>query len=217
MKVGTDGALLGAWVDCEKCTNILDIGTGTGIIALMLAQRNPHATITAIEPNAGAFADAKDNIAKSPFSARIQLINCSLADFKSDEEFDLIVCNPPFFQADLHAPEMGRNMARHAIDLGPQELMACMKWLKAGGNISGVYPVSVFETVRAFAQINGMHPARLCEVKPKPEKAAHRILFSFVNVKPYKPITENLTIEVGGRHQYSNDFKVLLKDFYLNL
>ncbi len=217
MKVGTDGALLGAWVDCEKCSNILDIGTGTGMIALMLAQRNPNATITAIEPNAEAFADAKDNIANSPFSGRIQLVNCSLANFESDEKFDLIVCNPPFFQADLHAPDAGRNMARHAIDLTPKALMACSKWLRNGGNISGIYPVSIYESVKALAELNGLHLSRQCEVKPNPEKAMHRILFSFANIAPRNIIHEFLTIEVDGRHEYSQDFKALLNDFYLNL
>lgn len=217
MKVGTDGALLGAWVDCEKCSNILDIGTGTAIIALMLAQRNPKATITAIEPNAEAFADAKDNIANSPFSDRIQLLHCSLADFVPHEPFDLIVCNPPFFQADLHAPDAGRNMARHAFDLGPKELMGSAKWLKVGGSISGIYPAAVFESAQASAKMNDLHLTRYCEVKPNLEKAVHRSLFTFVNVATEKTIYESLTIEADGRHEYSQEFKALLKDFYLNL
>ena len=123
MKVGTDGVLLGAWADSENATNILDIGTGTGLIALMLAQRNLKANITAIEIDEQASLQASENFNNSPWEIRLSIKNLKLQDFVVEEKFDLIVSNPPFFNNTFQANSSERNIARQTETLSFNELL----------------------------------------------------------------------------------------------
>lgn len=219
MKVGTDGALLGAWVQCEGAQHILDIGAGTGLIAMMLAQRAPNALITAIEPNDDAAIDAQANFVKGPFADRIQFEHTDLQKFQPQQHFDLIVCNPPFFQNQLQAPDEGRNMARHAATLTPAALFTAAELLNKDGRIAGIYPYDVFLEAQVHAAKAGLHLLRQTNVKPTPSKAPHRILFTYgqTDVAADQLAIEELIIESEGRHGYSADFKKLLSDFYLHL
>ncbi len=215
MKVGTDGVLLGAWCDAQHTArSILDIGTGTGLIALMLAQRNPEARITAIEPNPEAALDAKANFTASPFREKCTLLEISLQDFNPDTNFDLIVSNPPFFQNSLQNPDPGRTQARHTAGFSPEHLAATSRWLSPKGKLAGIYPVDVFEVFQDFAAKAGMFPVRKMTVYPNPEKPAHRILFEFSRF-PGPIQTEELTIETLGRHQFGEKYMALTRDFYL--
>lgn len=117
MKVGTDGVLLGAWAPADKAKRILDVGTGTGLIALQLAQRNPHARITAIEIDAAAAGQATENVSHSPWADRVEVICHDFRDYQPENRFDLIVSNPPYFIDALKCPDEQRCTARHAGNL----------------------------------------------------------------------------------------------------
>ena len=123
MKVCTDACTLGAWADLENASRILDIGTGTGLLALMAAQRNPSADIDAVELDADAFSQAADNVRKSAFSSRIRVVHSSIQGFESDLTYDCIITNPPFFQSDLRSPDTAKNLAHHAASLSFDQLL----------------------------------------------------------------------------------------------
>lgn len=224
MKVGTDGVLLGGWCRCENAVTALDIGTGTGLIALMLAQRNSKIAITAIEPNELAIKDAKLNFENSPWNERIVLENTNLESFKTNKTFDLIISNPPFFKNSLHAPDSGRNLARHITGFSPRLFAEASTLLNANGTLSGVYPLDVFHEFDLQARKLGLFPARLCEVQPTPQKPPHRMLFEYtfaapthpLSVEKPNPIIDKLIIEENGRHNYSDEYRNLTRDFYLS-
>lgn len=216
MKVGTDGVLLGAWVACHDKRRALDIGTGTGLIALMLAQRNPALRLVAIEPNADALADASANVANSDFAGRIDLINTTLDSFSGVGDFDLIVSNPPFFERDLQSPDTGRSMARHVGDFDYLALANATALLSRSGVLAGIYPVATFKKFDRAMRAQGLLPGRICEVKPTPEKPPHRVLFEYGFDGSPQAGVQTLVIEAGGRHQYSPEYVELTRDFYLN-
>lgn len=215
MKVGTDGVLLGAWCGAENAKSALDIGTGTGLIAIMLAQRFPHLEIQAIEPNSDAFSDAEANVDDCTWNERIKLVHSSLADFKPSASFDLIVSNPPFFHDDLKAPEQGRNMARHADGFDFKALLQTKRWLTENGMIAGIYPVEIFDKMKIAATDMGLYLHETCMVKPTPEKSAHRVLFAFGKNNTENQKISELVIESDGRHQFSDEYKMLTSAFYL--
>lgn len=214
MKVGTDGVLLGAWAGTQPPRHILDIGTGTGLIALMLAQRFPEASVTAIEPNTDAFLDATANFENSPFAERLILKNMVLADFGSAGIFDLIVSNPPFFSNSLASENDGRNEARHTDSLSPDDLAKASQLLSDGGTMAVIYPSAAYSTFIAAMNEFGYFETRRMSVKPTPEKTSHRILGEFAK-ESEKHEQSELIIEKYGRHQYSEEYIELTQDFYL--
>ena len=154
MKVGTDGTLLGAWANApEGPSSILDIGTGTGLVALMMAQRFPEATIHGIDIDTEAVAQATENVARSPFASRIMINRCDATKITDMEGYDAIVCNPPYFVDALTCPEAQRTMARHATTLNYKSLAKiAKKLLKPHAVLSVVIPVE-YEDVAAFAEV----------------------------------------------------------------
>ena len=142
MKVGTDGALLGAWTDVRQATQLLDIGTGTGVIALMLAQRaSESVTIDAVEIDDQAYADAQENIAASPWHDRINLHHASIQSFHTTTKFDLIVTNPPYFQKSYKPPTTQRETARHTEQLTYDEILnTTEKLLTPNGRLTLILP-----------------------------------------------------------------------------
>ena len=142
MKIGTDGTLLGAWVDVKGAENILDIGTGTGVIALMTAQRNLETKVTAIEINDDAVIDATFNIKESPWADRVELKETSLQDFKTEGKYDVIVSNPPFFENSLRSNSANRNNARHTDSLHYSDILKFAEiHLTTGGVLAMILPV----------------------------------------------------------------------------
>lgn len=218
MKVGTDGVLLGAWCNCENAKTALDIGTGTGLIALMLAQRNRNLIITAIEPNDRAIQDAAPNFQNSVWKDRIILHKADLDAFKTTEQkFDLIVANPPFFKNSLTNPDAGRTMARHIEDFSPHEFAEIAKvCLSSNGILAGIYPLNSFKEFDLAASTAGLIPMRLCAVRPTPQKPAHRMLFEYSFAERQTAFIEELIIEEKGRHNYSEAYRELTRDFYLS-
>ncbi len=217
MKVGTDGVLLGAWCNCSKAKSALDIGTGTGLIALMLAQRNPGICVKALDSNSDAIADARENFANSPWGSRLKAIESGIEDFEFREKFDLIVSNPPFFENSLPSPSEGRTAARHTAMLGPKELAEASSLLSEKGTFSGIYPPNTFEKFRTIMSHKNFRPRRLTLVKPTPNKETHRVLFEYIKGWKSEPKTTELIIEKAGRHNYSDEYKSLTKDFYLKM
>lgn len=218
MKVGTDGVLLGTWTDSSNVKAILDIGTGTGLIALMLAQKNRHANIHAIDISPDAIEQAEDNICESPFSEQITCQVISLQDFGKQytQKYDLIVSNPPFFIQSLKSPDRGRSLARHTDSLLIEELISISSTLlNADGRLSIIYPYEHKDTLIKLAVENGLSPYRITHVYPTPGSSAKRILLELS--KSTLPLLETTLVIEKERHHYSDDFQSLVKDFYLKL
>lgn len=214
MKVGTDGVLLGAWSKAVN-SNILDIGTGTGLIALMLAQRTKTALINAIEIDKLASKEAQNNFNNSDWKERLISINTSLQDFHPQKEYDLIISNPPFFINATKAPEINRNNARHTDNLSFDELISSVNRLLAEtGIFSLILPINEANHFFKLAQQNKLFLNKKCLVKPNPTKAAKRVLMEFSFFEK-ELMEEELTIETENRHEYTKEYISLTKDFYL--
>lgn len=219
MKVGIDGVLLGAWTPVLNSEqNILDIGTGSGLIALMLAQRT-EAHIDAIDIDAGAVKQAQINVDASKWSDRIEVYHQSLEVYASrnTRKYDLIVSNPPFFVSSLKAPDQARSVARHAGSLTHQQWLAyAVQMVKKIGRICFILPVVEGLKCMEHAHELGLFCYQSVYVHPKPGAAAKRLLLEFGFSEREIQIS-TLTVETENRHQYSNEFTALVKDFYLKL
>ena len=206
MKVGTDGTLLGAWARGGNC--ILDVGTGTGLIALMMAQRFPEARVTGIDIDPEAIQQAAQNVAASPFAASVTVHRAAVQQF-AEGCYDAIVCNPPFFIDALASPDRQRTLARHTHTLTYDALMkATARLLTDDGECSVVVPFDYRSRMEAAAVLAGLSPARVCAVRTTPTKSPRRYLLSF-RKKPAMNV-ENTEIVIG-----SEAYQQLLKDFYL--
>ena len=169
MKVGTDGVLLGAWAEAYKRNNVLDVGTGTGLIALMIAQRNTNATIDAIDIDEGCVMQAKRNVFESPFSNRVDVQKSSFQDFaaRNDNKYDLIVSNPPYFHNSLKSPNLHRNYARHTDSLSFYEIISeGVSLLTESGCISLILPYEFKTSVLMHAKTVGLFAKRITNVFP---------------------------------------------------
>lgn len=215
MKVGTDGILLGAWANISEVKSILDVGTGTGLIAIMLAQRC-DANITGIEIEKNAAKEALININKTPWKDRFAIQNISLQDFglASKDKFDLIVSNPPFFEKSLKTADKNRKLARHNDSLSFTDLIINTKsLLTQKGHLAVILPFKPAQDFIEIAESEGLNLVRMTMIKPKVAKNANRCLMEFSRIKV--DLAKNYLIvydEIGG---YSKEFKLLTKDFYL--
>ncbi|MDP2338782.1 MAG: methyltransferase [Bacteroidota bacterium] len=218
MKVGMDGVLLGAWTDTTGAGRILDIGTGTGMIALMMAQKNSIAQIDAIEIDPEAFHEASLNIQESAWNDRIRIERCSFQEFSecSTLRYDLIVSNPPFFAKDgLKAPVQNRAQSRHSDSLPMEVLISgASGLLNKNGRIVLVLPSESLQEIEHLAVSNKLYASRLCRIKPNPQKPDFRILIELTNSECTIQESE-LVIEFEKHHDYTPDYKELTKDFYL--
>jgi tRNA1Val (adenine37-N6)-methyltransferase len=217
MKVGTDGVLLGAWANAENAERILDIGTGTGVIALMLGQRAPEATIVGVDIDKDACMQAEENVQRSPWSERVHIIEASIQEFTPKELYDLIVSNPPYFENSMKTGEHARDLARHNDSLGYTELIFSVNnFLTEKGSFCTVLPVTEGEQFIKMARTQGLYCVKKCEVFPTPDKPVKRLLLEFKKKPEATEMqTEKLVIELDQRHQYSEEYINLTKDFYL--
>lgn len=205
MKVGTDGVLLGAW--CPKGTRILDVGTGSGLIARMLMQRCPEAEVEGIDIDEAAVEQARENGVKAYCS--------SLQNWQGS--YDLIVSNPPYFQNSLKNPDKGREMARHTDSLSYEELaMHSARLLKEHGHLAIILPAEAEKEMREIAARYSLYCTRATRVYSKETKPVRRVLLSFVmtTVRNDDMATDTLVLEdeKGGR---SLPYQELCRDFYL--
>ena len=231
MKVGTDGVLLGAWAAVRpQDRRMLDIGTGTGLIALMLAQRAPEAHVTGVDID--DVGQARENAAASPWSGRVAFAQCPVQEFETPEPFDLIVSTPPFFVDSLPCPDGGRTAARHAVHLPFGDLRdAVLRLLAPGGRFAVILPTA--EAERFLAVCAGrLALVRRTDVRTTPRRPAKRALMEFVRAdRPAPPadcsadppadcsaaVPEVSELVVGtGEHEcYTPEYRALTRDFYL--
>lgn len=213
LKVNTDGCLLGALSKYDNPSNCLDIGTGTGVIALMLAQKYPNSKVTAIELNTEAYNQAQLNIKASIFSSRIELINQDILQLEAINQFDLIVCNPPYFTKHLKGPSLNKNMALHNDTLPQESLINKVSDLLAeAGIFMVIYPVFEMEQFKKLALQNGLFPQITYNIQNKVDKA-YRTIIGFGKMKV--EATESTLVlidEVGNR---TTSFSELMFPFYL--
>ena len=216
MKVGTDGVLLGAWTDVNHSHHTLDIGTGTGLIALMLAQRCPQALITAIDIDAEAVGQARENVQSSPWKDRVEVLLQDICTFSTDQRFDTIVSNPPYFIDSLKCPDDQRNTARHTDTLDAERLLANVaRLLTDDGRFSIILPAEQTDLLIQTACTQGLYPSRQTAVITRPGLPPKRILMEFRKTKEaFQP--DELVIELE-RHVYSEGYIALTKDFYLKM
>lgn len=218
MKVNTDGVLIGAWAGIENVNTALDIGTGTGLISLMIAQRS-YAAITGIEIENKAAEEALQNVQQSKWSNRISIFPVSFQQFVATTElrFDLIVSNPPFFSNSAKNTNPDLSVARHN-DLLPfvDIISGACKLLTNLGRLSLILPASEASGFIVLAQKQALYLNRVTGVKPFPDKEQNRVLMEFGRLK--SPFTENeISVYDNSGKDYSAEFKILARDFYLKL
>jgi len=220
MKVGTDGVLLGAWCSLESLPKtILDIGTGTGIISLMLAQRSSAITIDGVEVDPSAYMQTVDNFENSDWSDRLYCYNTSFQKFVDDtnkETYDLIVSNPPFYTEDYITKNSSRNKARFTSSLTFKELIGGIsKILSKSGFFSTIIPFKEESTFICLAEQHSLHLNKICRVQGNKNSEIKRSLmtFSFNKVK----ISETNLIIENSRHKYTKEYEELTNNFYLKM
>ena len=220
MKVGTDGVLLGAWCSLESLPKtILDIGTGTGIISLMLAQRSSAISIDGVEVDPSAYMQTVDNFENSDWSDRLYCYNASFQKFADDtnkETYDLIVSNPPFYTEDYITKSSSRNKARFTSSLTFKELISGIsKILSKSGFFSTIIPFKEESTFICLAEQHSLHLNKICRVQGNKNSEIKRSLltFSFNKVK----ISETNLIIENSRHKYTKEYEELTNNFYLKM
>jgi len=216
-RVGTDGVLLGAWTNIYKSLQILDVGTGTGLIALMLAQRtDPEVNIEAIEPDAFAFELATHNICESPYKQRVSVFKHSFQNFISEKKYDLIVCNPPFFENSLKPPNEQRSRERHSESLPHPVLIGTSNnLLSPSGRLAIILPVTEGNGFIKLAGSSGLNLSRQCAVFSKETKPQERWLLEFSVVQKASPEQSKLTL-LDSKGSWTDEYRLLTKNFYLH-
>ena len=214
-KVGTDAVLLGAWVDVIGANRILDIGTGSGVIALMMAQRSAQAHIDAIDISTQDCQQANENVATSPWPNKIRITTIALQKFKSNP-YDLIVSNPPFFIDSAKPPEEVRTRARHTESLPPEELLIAAKHLiTPQGKLCLILPVTEALSFIRLAHTSGWHCTRLCEFRARETKPVERLLFQLQLIEQEKKKESLMLYERD--EEWTIEYKNLTRDFYLKI
>lgn len=217
MKVGTDGTLLGAWANVEGAKKVLDIGTGTGLIALMVAQRNTEASIDAIDIDKDAYLQASQNVKNSPFKKQINLYHSSLQMFAKNTcnpPYDLIISNPPYFSNSLKSPEKKRNLARHNDTLSFEDLIQlCSMLLATHGRIALVLPFQMINEIIYLASLKNLYTERQTNIISTINSQPKRTLIEFsFQTKSFN--TDTLILE-HTRNQRTEEYQQLTQDFYL--
>jgi tRNA1Val (adenine37-N6)-methyltransferase len=218
MKVGTDGVLLGAWASVPPPgSRILDVGTGTGLIALMIAQRTGKARVDGLEIDPASAWQARENFRQSAWKESLFCIGASFQEYSSRHKdlYDLIICNPPFFSASTPAPSRAKNLARHDGSLGLEELFSgSVALMKQTGLLSLILPAQKETRALDLVREHQLFCHRRTRVRPSPGKAFHRVLLE-CSFLPGPCREDELAIETGKRHQYSGGYQKLTEDFYL--
>lgn len=225
MKVCTDACVLGTYADLGVGGSVLDIGTGTGLLALMAAQRNPTAQIDAVEVDEAAFAQATENVTASPFADRVSVVHQRIQDFSDARIYDRILTNPPFYTNHLRSPDAAVNRALHTDELPfPELIEAVVRLMKPDGQWWVLLPPYETEKLKELAQNVKLKPYKQLLLKHNAQKLAFRVItgFSFINSQVTQ---ETLTIyeaneralPEGNRsgETYTSEFRALLRDFYL--
>jgi tRNA1Val (adenine37-N6)-methyltransferase len=214
-KVGTDAVLLGAYADIAGVRSILDIGSGTGLISIMLAQRC-EAGITSIEPDHESFIQACENVSRCNWRNRIKVEHTDLQNFNPRQgKFDLIVTNPPYFSDSLKNPDLRKSVARHNDSLTSGEILkGVSRLMNDDGHLQLIMPYIEGNVFIAEAQKYGLYCNNILKIKPLPTAEISRLIITFSRHQ-IKPFERFLTIEHGRRHEFTEEYINLTKDFYL--
>lgn len=216
MKVGTDGVLLGAWVQVSTAQRVLDIGTGTGLIALMVAQRNKNCEVLGIDLDGDAAEQASQNAAESPFQERVRVKEADVRTFSEETGFDVIVSNPPYFNGTYVADEHKREVARHQTGLRLNDLISKAWELgKVKHDFALILPTEVAREAQPLFREQGYFLRRECHVRPTPSKNSKRLLQQWSSEPVNVIASDELVIEVA-RHKYTESYRGLCAEFYLN-
>lgn len=214
MKISTDAVLLGALAETISPTSILDVGTGTGVISLMLAQRFPESFITALEINAEATEQASENFLESPFSARLQAKNIRFQDFSEDQLFDLIVSNPPYFPEHLKSKDTKRNQALHTDDLSFVDLIQkAVRLLKKEGQLWVILPPRQMSDFSELAEKTGLFAKKKVRVRDNETKPVIREIVGFTFMES-KALQEEVTLKKADG-SLSDTYSSLISGFLL--
>lgn len=217
MKVGTDAVLLGAWAKVNDAERILDIGTGSGVIALMMAQRSSdQVLIDAVEIEHEDVMQAKENVLQSPWSGRISVHETSIQNFKTEIQYDLIISNPPYFNNSFRPPNKKRLRTRHTISLNfPELIKSVIRLLKPEGKFNVILPyIEGLEFIK-LAKQSALHTSRQWSFRPRKGKPIERLIIEFQFQSIEKE--EDEIIHYKENEEWTNAYKVLTKDFYLKL
>lgn len=214
MKVCTDSCLFGAIVHSENPASALDIGTGTGLLSLMLAQKYPNLFIDAVEIDQNALIDAEKNILESPFKERISLIHSAIQAYNTDKKYDLIVSNPPFYVNQLKSPKLSTNYARHSEAINNNELMnAINKLLKPTGSLWLMLPPTQMQSIEKEASKYSLYSQARYFIKPNLAKPVFRVITEYKFTLPKNVYEQEILIYENNN--YSPIFAQFLRDYYL--
>jgi tRNA1Val (adenine37-N6)-methyltransferase len=218
MKVTTDACVFGGWIEAPLFGHVLDAGTGTGLLALMLAQRFPHLEVTGVELEDAAYQDAAVNFRNAPFANRLHAVNADVLTFEAATPFDAVVCNPPFFLNALPAESKPRNMARHASETFSVDgfLDAVTRFLRINGKLFLILPPKEAEVWMQKAVVRNILPISVCRLRHDQNRAPHRWLIAMrrQETSAKSPYAEcELCLFENGK--YSKQAQALLRPFYL--
>ena len=214
MRINTDGVLLGAMTDHSNVSSVLDIGTGTGVIALMMAQKFPNAHVYAVEIDKQASERAKENFENSNFSDRLTIINSDIFQWKNDMRFDLIVSNPPFYINSLHNPDQRRKVAKHTdVEFFQGMFKFAADQLEQHGSLQIIVPVELLDKLIEEGKSNGLHLQKQIDIQSFADSQPFRSILSFGR-ENLKLVQDNFII-YKERSQHSDSYKHILKPYFL--
>lgn len=214
MKVNTDGVLLGAWADPGEAKRILDIGTGTGVIALMMAQKSTSSTIDAIDIDENADQQATENFNQSLWADRLHAHHCPIQSFSSSAKYDLIISNPPYFIDDTHAPDTRKNIARHSVELTYEELLhESDRLIIDSGHLFLVVPIFNLPLIEHLGKEYSFYVNQVTEVTAVTGKAPYLALIRLSRIQTDSIKTSLLIQHADG--SLTDEYRALTKDFYL--
>jgi len=217
MPVGTDALLLGSWAGISDCKKILDIGTGPGVIALMLAQRSgDHTIIDAIDNHKDSCLEAIENIKNSPWPQKINVFNCSLQDFYPSEiKYELIISNPPFFMEGTQPATLSRTNARHGKTLTYEELIHhSERLLKSEGRLAVIIPRQEHNNIESLCKSKGLYPVKTAFVSGKSGKPAKRVLAEYIKSDKGPACRQTTFSHYDKSGRWSDEYSALTKDFH---
>ena len=215
-KVGTDGVLLGCWVDIDDDIKVLDVGTGSGLIALIIAQRSStDCIIDGVEVDHDAYREATANIKNSPWSNRVKVFHSDFQSFEKEKLYDHIVSNPPYFINSTKSGQVKKDNARHTDSLSFEDLIITAKKLLAPeGKLSVILPTIEALMFVDLAKSEGFELIRRTKVKTRTEKNVERHLMTFTQATHFALLEDDLVIQKGGRNVYTDEYIALTKAFY---
>lgn len=216
LKVGTDGVLFGAWVHYAGSQRILDIGTGTGVLALIAGQRNATARIDAVEIDDASAEQAAENVAASPWADRVRVHRVDVRRMTATEPYDLIICNPPYYAGYSTSPDERIGLAKHSGELLFPDLLSAVDLLLApSGRFAAIVPLNREMEFRKQAEHVGLMPLRRCTVSYVAHRPPKRVLLEFAR-SAGEVEEEALTVEATGPFDYTPEYRALISDLMLN-